>query len=141
VLVVPDDVLGLVAVDCPIVLPGVVPAVVPDVEPAVPDALGELVEPLLVVVLGPVLLLLPPIPLPVEPDVWAPATPNASRRAGAANHVFRIVVFLANSAHRAALMWRVLTSSRKRLDHAPTPRRWLETRAGKASDGRNKPLA
>ncbi len=77
-------------------LPGVVPAVVPDVAPAVPMELGELVAVLLVVVLGPVLLLLPPIPLPVELVVWAPATPNASRSAGAANHVLRILFYLQN---------------------------------------------
>ncbi len=42
---------------------------------------------LLVVVLGPALVLLPPIVDPVDPAVCAPAQANAMSKTGAANHV------------------------------------------------------
>ena len=78
--------LGFVVVDCPSVLPGVVPVVVPALAPV-----GVFCEPtvaeLLLVVLGPVLVLLPPIPVPVDPVVCAPAQANAPSSTGAANHV------------------------------------------------------
>ena len=47
---------------------------------------------LFVVVEAPVLVLLPPIPDPVDPAVCAPAQAKATSSAGAANHV-RFIVY------------------------------------------------
>ena len=78
--------LGFVVVDCPTVLPGVVPAVVPALAPVCVLCEPTVVE-LLLVVPGAVLVLVPPIPVPVDPAVCAPAQANAPSSTGAANHV------------------------------------------------------
>jgi hypothetical protein len=82
-------VVGVVVVDCPTVLPEVVPVVEPAVAPVCVPVVGLLVEVGFVLVVGPVLVLLP-LMLPVEPVVWAAATPKASRKAGAIIHVFMV---------------------------------------------------
>ena len=73
-------------VDCPAVVAFIGPAAVP-VGPAAVLFCDPIVAVLLVVVLGPALVLLPPIVDPVDPVVWAPAQANAKSKTGAANHV------------------------------------------------------
>lgn len=51
----------------------------------------------MLVVLGPVLVLLPLMPVPVEPVVCAPAQANAPSRIGAANHVRLMLVSSKNN--------------------------------------------
>jgi len=62
------------------------PAAVP-VGPAAVLFWDPIVVTLFVVVLGPVLVLLPPIADPVDPAVWAPAQADARSKTGAASHV------------------------------------------------------
>ena len=91
---VDEVVLGVVVVDCPTVLPGVVPIVVLGV-PAVPPVC-VFCEPsvldVFAVVPAPVLVLLPPMPEPVEPAVCAPAQAKAASIVGARSHVRFIVI-------------------------------------------------
>lgn len=58
---------------------------------------------LVAVVLGPVLVLLPPMPDPVDPAVCASAQANAPSKTGAANHIrFIIAIVLLKIVERSA---------------------------------------
>lgn len=79
--------LGLVAVVCPVVVAFIWPAAVPVGLPAAVLFCEPIVAALFVVVLGPALVLLPPIADPVDPAVCAPAQAKAVSKTGAVNHI------------------------------------------------------
>ena len=79
--------LGLVVVVCLVVVVFIGPAAVPVGLPAAVLFCEPIVAALFVVVLGPALVLLPPIADPVDPAVCAPAQAKAVSKTGAVNHI------------------------------------------------------
>ena len=122
----------MVVFDCPAVVAFIGPAAAPVGLAAAPASVPAAVlfwvpsvEVLFVVVLGPALVLLPPIADPEEPVVCAPAQANAVSKIGAANHVRFIASSLNSPLMKESRDWAALPAGLVRLNGFSSSVDWI----------------